>query len=203
MLTIIIVKYNLPEYEAECVQSVVQHTNIPHHLIVHDNYEKDENLSVVWNRLIKQADSDYIILLNNDTIVESKWAERLISGLSEGIGAIGPITNKCGTGQSGFSKKDKQNVLIESSDISGFCLAFPKKVWEDVGGFNEEYHLYGEDSEFIREVRKKYKTLVDFGVHIFHYGAKSSEQAIKRGKDINKIRQNSSQTFRSYLNKNG
>jgi GT2 family glycosyltransferase len=196
MTEIIIVKYGLPEYERECVESVLANTNIPYHLTVYDNYPLDENLSVVWNRLIKASVSDNIILLNNDTIVEPKWAEKLILSLTEGVGAVGPITNKCGTSQSGFKKSDKEKVCIPNRDLSGFCLAFKKDVWEKVGGFDEEFKLYGEDSEFLNRVGKKYKLMMNMDVHIHHYGASSKKVAEARGKDIQAIRQESSQIYK-------
>ncbi len=197
LTNIIIVKYGLADYERECVESVLDNTDIPYHLTVYDNYPLDENLSVVWNRLIEASVSENIILLNNDTIVEPKWAEKLVLSLIEGVGAVGPITNKCGTSQSGFKKSDKEKVCIPVNDLSGFCLAFKKETWEKIGKFDEEFKLYGEDSEFLHRVGKKYKLLMNMNVHIFHYGASSKSVAEARGKDIQAIRQESSQLYRN------
>lgn len=196
LVDIIIVKYGVPDLERECVESVVQHTDIPYHLTVYDNYPKDENLSVVWNRLIRRSNADYICLLNNDTVVEDKWLKKLIYALeSNSAGIVGPITNKCGTHQTDFTKDDKIDKVVKTNVLSGFCMLFPKKIWKEVGGFNEAYHLYAEDSEFVQMVRKKHPLFIHMGVHIFHYGHASTPVAEKRGKNISLIKQQSLETY--------
>ena len=46
------------------------------------------------NQGIKEAEGDYIILLNNDTEVYMGWEKRLINPLIEdkSVGAVGPVT---------------------------------------------------------------------------------------------------------------
>jgi cellulose synthase/poly-beta-1,6-N-acetylglucosamine synthase-like glycosyltransferase len=105
MVEVILVRYNNKECEDEAVKAVLENTTIPHHLTVFDNYPGDENLSVVWNRLIKRSDADYICLLNTDTKVSKNWLRGLLRPLEdESIGAVGPVTNKCGTVQTGFTQ---------------------------------------------------------------------------------------------------
>ena len=40
--------------------------------------------------------------------------------------------------------------------ISGFCLLFPKHVWEDLDGFDERYDFYGAESDFINRGQEKF-----------------------------------------------
>ena len=202
MVEIIIVRYNLPEYEAECVASVLANTDdrkTPFHLTYYDNYEKDENLSVVWNRLIKRSNADYIILLNNDTIVKPEWLEKLLDATKlKKFGAVGAISNRAGGHQGGW-KKSPHDQVVQCSMLSGFACLFPKKVWEELGGFDEKYVLYGEDSDFFNRMRKKYWLYTHYGVHIYHYKAKSTSEAEKRGKDIKKIQKESGARFQASL----
>jgi len=197
LVDIIIIKYGLPELEAECVKSVLDYTYMPYHLTVYDNYVKDEYLSVVWNRLIRQSTADYICLLNNDTRVENMWIDKLVGtlGLHPELGVVGPVTNRCAGPQNGFNKAVNRPIQFVKY-LSGFCCVFPKKVWEVVGGFNEEYVLYGEDSEFFDEVRRKgYKLAVQPDVFIFHHRSQSKKVAEKRGKNIDKIRHKSNEKY--------
>jgi|ETNvirnome_2_300_1030623.scaffolds.fasta_scaffold28759_3 GT2 family glycosyltransferase len=199
MTEVIIIKYGLPEYERECVESVVANTSIPYNLTVHDNYPKDENLSVVWNNRIRSADSRYVCLLNNDTVVNKDWLKKLVSTFDdyENVGAVGAITNHCGTHQSGFSAALEDGKVEPCNTLSGFCMVIDKEAWEKVGGFDEDYHLYGEDSDFCNRLKKAgYNMFTRYDVWIYHYKAKSTEVAEKRGKDIQKIRRNASQMFK-------
>lgn len=202
MVDIILVKYGQPDYEDETIEQVLKMTrDIPYHLTVYDNLPGDENLSVVWNKLIRKSDAEYICLLNTDTIVQEKWLSKLLKTFTEfdRVGAVGPISNRAG-GQQGGHKGPGERLPYPAPTLSGFCLVFPKKVWEEVGGFNEAYKLYGEDSEFVfRIMKKKYKVLIRPDTWIFHYGAKSSETAIKKGKDIERIKIESAAMYRNNI----
>ncbi len=104
-MEIILVKFNQPKYEDACIESVKKFTDLNKHtLTIYDNYPKKENLAVVWNRLIEESEDENICLLNSDTLVEPRW-ERLIEALEDKtVGAVGPITNKCGGKQKGIGK---------------------------------------------------------------------------------------------------
>ncbi|KKN88897.1 hypothetical protein LCGC14_0245040 [marine sediment metagenome] len=198
---IIIVKYGLPELEAECVSSVEEHTqDVEYVLTAHDNYEADEGLSKVWNDLIRASDAEYICLLNNDTRVEAAWLSRLLECFEEDdkLGAVGPMTNKS-TGPQGncrkFQTKHKR-LMVVKYPLVGFCIVFPKSVWEEIGGFDEEFELYGEDSDFCMEVQEHgYTTAIRTDVFIFHHGMSSTPIAEARGKDILALKKKAKELF--------
>ncbi len=198
---IIIIKYGLPELEQECIDSVIEHTtDVDYVLTVHDNYEDDEGLSKVWNELICNSDADYICLLNNDTRVEDKWLNKLLECFDEdeNLGALGPMTN-ASTGPQGNLRKwqTKTKRLMQARyPLVGFCLVFPRKVWEEIGGFDEGYEIYGEDSDFIMEVKeRRYTVKIRTDVFIFHHGKSSTPIAIARGKDLLKMKAESKARF--------
>lgn len=197
---IIIVKYGLPELEAECVESVEAYTDVEHVLTVHDNYDADEGLSKVWNDLIRASDAEYICLLNNDTRVERGWLTKLIECFEgdDKLAAVGPMTNQS-TGPQGncrkFQTKEKR-VMAATYPLVGFCLVFPKSIWEEVGGFDEEYEIYGEDSDFCMEIQQRgYTTAIRTDVFIFHHGKSSQPIAEARGKDILALKKRSKERF--------
>lgn len=198
---IIIVKYGLPELEAECVASVEEHTqDVDHVLTVHDNYDADEGLSKVWNDLIRASGSEYICLLNNDTRVEHRWLSKLLEcfGDDPKLGAVGPMTNQS-TGPQGncrkFQTKEKR-LKKAKHPLVGFCLVFPKSAWEEVGGFDEGYEIYGEDSDFCMELQERdYTTVIRTDVFIFHHGRSSQPIAEARGKDILALKKKSKERF--------
>ena len=169
-MEIIIIAFNLPEKEKECIDSVKKYTNLKlHKLTVYDNYPLKENLAVVWNRLIAESTEDIICLLNNDTVVEEGWT-RMIEVLDEKVGAVGPVTNNCGTKQKNMPK----GQIEEINDLSGFCYLFRKEVWEEVGKFPEDMPFYGQESIFNRKLQKSgYTLMVDRRVFIHHYGGSS------------------------------
>src|SRR5664279_4789137 len=89
-LTVIIVSYNVCHFLEQCVKSVIKATHsLNVDIIVVDNSSEDDSVSMIRNRFpevklivnpdnrgfskannqaIRQSDSDYILLLNPDTV---------------------------------------------------------------------------------------------------------------------------------------
>jgi GT2 family glycosyltransferase len=67
------------------------------------------------------------------------------------------------------------NDLIEVGDVSGAFMFMRKKVIEDVGGFDPDFFLYCEETEWCRErISKQYKIVYYPTAAIIHLGGKSA-----------------------------
>lgn len=196
LVDIILVKYNAPDYERRCIESIIRYTPEPYNLTIIDNYLLDENLSTVWNRAIDNSNADIICLLNTDTIVGSNWLEPLIETLKEAE-LVGPVTNHCGTVQKSLTNTPKYKV--RDCEISGFCMVFKKETWLSLDGFDEEFKLYGEDSDFVqRAIEKGLRSVCQQQSFVYHFGAKSSENITH--KNIGEIRRESQRLHRDKRN---
>jgi hypothetical protein len=172
-MNIILIRYNQPETEQKCIDSIKQFTDLNKHtLTIYDNYPKNENLGKLWNRLIEESDDETICLLNSDTIVEEGW-DRLCDALEDPrAGAVGPITDNCGTKQKGMARGNIEPI----NDLSGFCYLFTKKTWRRVGKFPEDMPFYGQESIFNRKLEDHgLKLMVDRRVFIHHDKGKSCD----------------------------
>jgi|SRR3990167_2183469 len=165
VVDIIIITMLSSEFEKNCIDSVRKHTNYPSAITIHEN-KKRESLSVVWNRLIQESRAEYICLLNSDTVVEADWLRKLMQYFNPSVGAIGPVTD-----YGGEQRMERGRGIIETDTLSGFCLLFPKRVWEEIGGFDEQFELYFEDADFCRRIKDKgYKLLIAKDIFIHHEG---------------------------------
>lgn len=192
MIDLILVKCNNREYEDETIQSILDTTDIHYHLTVYENYNKRRNLSTCWNMLIDRSDAEYIVLVNTDVILEDNWYS-MLDHFDESTGAIGPITNKCGSPQTGRSKSEKTDARVPTSMLSGFFMAFPKAVWQEIGGFDERFKLYGEDSDFCKRMTDAgYLLYMDFDTHIYHHGGRTTSKE----KNLDKIREQSRNLYK-------
>jgi GT2 family glycosyltransferase len=211
MIEIIVVKYNQPRYEDMTVESVLRSTEMHYHLTAFQN-QPGVGLAKVWNQLIERSDADTIVLLNNDVQVTRCWLSQLHSTFlkHDGVGCVQPSSNAGhrSTISAGPLTREETNWLrineygqevyrlykdqIEDIPVSSaFCLMFPREVWESAGHFDEDFFLYGEDSEFSRRVKHKLglRLLWRKDVYVHHYKARSVEKAAKEGKlDYSKIR---------------
>ena len=128
------------------------------------------------NNAAKKARGEYIFFLNNDTTVEKDWLPPLIRLLEsdESIGMVGSkliypdgrlqeaggIIWSDGSGwnygRCDDPNKPEYNYVRDVDYISGAAIMLSRKLWEDIGGFDERYApAYCEDSDLAFEVRKR------------------------------------------------
>lgn len=194
---IIMVRFNLPEMEQQCLQAVIEYTDWPIHLTVVDNYESKERLGVLWNRLIGASRCDYICLLNSDAIITPGSFERMMRAFEQDpkIAVVGPSTSSCGTVQAiarglepekavEYSKevREKYEGQREEAELSGFCYLLRRKVWEELGGFSPEFGFYGQETALNLSARYAgYRTVWVKDAFVFHHWNASIKAAEERG----------------------
>lgn len=128
------------------------------------------------NRGISLTDSEYVILLNSDTLVPPDWTNRLVRPFAERgeIGIVGPLSNRA-TIQSVPAIEElgtwAKNELITPENlvqcdeitrlvasrlcksyldvkvVNGFCLAIKREVFEQIGLFDERVFSTGYGEE--------------------------------------------------------
>ena len=186
-ISIIIVTYNSKDYIESCINSITRHVypeNYIIEIIIVDNLstdgtydftkEKFPSLKIIRNKGnngygdgnnlgAKNANGEYLIILNPDTIVKKRWLEELIEPLNENKNLIttpkilvynGSAINGCGltvhfTGL-GFTRGLKSNIeeYSESEYVNGIfgcCFAIKKKDFLKLGGFDKNIFMYCED----------------------------------------------------------
>lgn len=113
----------------------------------------------------KNAKGEYLVILNPDTIVEKNWLRELISPIQKSDKLIttpkiliydGSAINTCGninhftglTFTRGLGEKPDSYPNEEFvSGISGCCFAIRKEDFDEIGGFDENFFIYNEDSD--------------------------------------------------------
>jgi GT2 family glycosyltransferase len=74
----------------------------------------------------------------------------------------------------------------EVGQLSGAAMLVRREVLDEVGGFDERFHMYGEDSEWcLRMTRAGWRLLFEPAAVIMHHGAASS---LKRWDSLEKLR---------------
>ena len=190
LVTIIILNYNGKEYLKGCLDSVVR-LNFPRNqyevIVVHNPSDnswkiaekyKNKGIKLIKNRKnlgfaegnnigMKKAKGKYIVLFNNDLIVDKNWLKELVPIMEENkdIGAIG---GKIYLGKTdviwyggariyfgGFvNHKYLKNKEGEVDYIVGAAVMYRKSVLDKVGLFDKKFFLYGEDTDLGFRIRK-------------------------------------------------
>ena len=185
---ILVIKYNNPVWEDFCVEAV-KYWTVPHHeVILYDNYPKNENIGKLWNQMIYRSRAEYICLLNTDAIVQKDWLTKILTTYQDvsHVGAVGPTTNRSKNEQSTLKKAErdfKYKIMDGYETLSGFCLHFPKHVWQKVNGFPEDFGFYGQEVAFLDRVRNKgYKEIWRQDAFVWHYGSATVKKEQEEGK---------------------
>lgn len=158
-----------------CVASIRKYTEPGVEIIVVDNGSKDgtvswcqrERLAVVslprnegfpiaCNKGLRIATGDTLVLLNNDTVVSTRWLTNLNAALysSPEIGMVGPVTNYASGKQmvrypyDNMDEFQRTAAQINVSDAAkwmkterlvGFCLVFRRELVDRIGLLDERF----------------------------------------------------------------
>lgn len=216
--SIIVLCYNsLEETTRPCLESVVKNTPADkYELIVVDNASSDgtpeylqefarlhANVQLQLNNVnkgyaggnndgIALANGEYIILLNNDTLVPAGWLDKLLHLFQNHpkIGLVGPVTNSAGNEQrieldrlneknfeaiSGEYIKRQAGVWFETEKLGFFCVAIRRSVIEKIGVLDEKFGIgmFEDDDYCIRAKKAGFTLAVAEDCFVFHKGSVS------------------------------
>lgn len=223
-ISIILLNYNGFNDTKECINSIItnQENNkqFIYDIIVVDNNSSDNSVIELKkmnciklieskhnggfaygnNIGIKYAldnNADYILLLNNDTIITENCISKLYNKMKEyeDIGIIGSrvmfYDNKnlinyydgkinwfkgiATIKDKGKTYKENNKQFIYTNFMTGCCMLIKRRVFNDVGLLPEEYFMYYEDVDFCVQVQKAgYKLGVCLDSVIYHKESSSS-----------------------------
>lgn len=142
------------------------------------------------NTGLMMAKGHTIVLLNNDVLVTERWLDQLLYCLRgyPGAAAAGPVTNYISGEQLIAVPYEHVSEMLafaaahnvadprkwrETDRLVGYCLAFPRSTFEQIGYFDEGYEIGNyEDDDWIARLRLQGKKMVIAGdTFVHHYGS--------------------------------
>ncbi|NLG80400.1 MAG: glycosyltransferase [Firmicutes bacterium] len=216
-VSVVIVMYNSLSTIGPCLESVLATVGKDDEVIIVDNHSNDPSLEYVKtlksmlpdsriniislrenlgyaaaaNIGIREAENQFICMLNPDTVVFPGWLDGLIRPLLEDatIAATGPVSNFAAglqnlhhyIGQIGencngmqvatFMKERYARQVLDTKLLIGFCLMVRRSVLEESGLFDEDLFLGNEDLEISHRLREAgYRLAVVPEVFVYHKG---------------------------------
>ena len=223
---IIVCVHNALEDVTRCLESILCHTVPPYRLILVDDGSEIETQEYLQsfsasqsallirhdsalgytkaaNRGMYAATGDYVVLLNSDTIVPSRWLDRLVecADSDESIGVVGPLSNTA-SWQSvpyifnasgdwadnplpdGWTVDQYANEVARVAPrvyprvgfLNGFCLLIKRSLIQDIGYFDEVTFArgYGEESDYcLRATQQGWGLAIAEDCYVFHAQSKS------------------------------
>jgi FkbM family methyltransferase len=217
LTSIIILNLNGSNHIRQCLESIHRCTNLPHEIIVVDNGSEDDSLAYLHSlrdiRLIENpenvgaplgrnqglaiAEGEYIVFLDNDTIVTNGWLERFIAHTKKdpALCVLGPRSNYVSGPQLVTNARYQDSMSLESfasnwssqhegqysmtSRLILFCLFVKRETICRIGGIDTVYGKWGwEDDDFgVRAQLAGYRLAIADDVYIHHTGSQTSKTA--------------------------
>lgn len=214
---IILITYNNLHATKLCLESIFKNTLWPNYrIVIVDNASADgtrayleelqkehDNITLVLNETntgfsggnnqgIQASDGDYVVLLNNDTVVTRGWLTRLVNHIEadSSIGMIGPTTNRSGNESrievdyssmqemesfAAFIARENRGQTFDIDVLTMYCVLIRRDVIEEVGLLDERYIIGNfEDTDYSVRVEKQgYRRVCAEDVFIHHFGKTS------------------------------
>ena len=212
---IIIVNFNGTKDTIECIESIYKNTMAMVSVLVVDNASNevqkrdlikycnqkkckylllDENVgfgianNIGADEAISEG-ADYILMLNNDTIVAPDFVENIIRNVEENKIYV-PLIYKYnqkkdlwyGGGHIDFIKGKSVMYEFETDKpevtfASGCCMLINKNIIQKYGLFSNEYFMYYEDTDFcLKMMENNIKFLINKKAKIWHKVGNSSDK---------------------------
>ncbi|KAB8155402.1 glycosyltransferase [Kordia sp. TARA_039_SRF] len=140
------------------------------------------------NQAVKVAKGEYVCILNPDTIVAEDTFTQLLkfAESTENVGSIGcklidgsgaflpeskrniptpmvSVKKIIGSKTSGYYSNLNENEIGKVDILVGAFMLMKKSVYDQVGGFDEDYFMYGEDIDLSYKIKKA-------GFQNYYYG---------------------------------
>lgn len=223
LVTIVIPVYNQLIYTKQCLVSIFKNTNHKNYkIIIIDNASTDgtndflqtinqsllfdvisnrENIgfTLAANQGMQKAEGEFVLLLNNDILVETNWITGMLDVFARfnDAGIVGAKTLVPGTnlihniggmvltkksmflpiGKNALRWDQRFSAPVECQYIEGSCMCIKREVIEKIGFFDEVYSpAYYEDTDYCFRARAAgFKSYCAPCSEIYHYAGKTSD----------------------------
>jgi len=193
-ISVVILNFNGSKFLHACIQSVMNQGLEGIEIIMVDNASSDDSCSVVescypevrilkldrnyhfsggMNRGVHAAHGEFVLLLNNDTIVYPGCFARILSTMTEHRADFCGVRIMKPDGE----RSQSCNTTYETLDFAGAAVFVRRSVFEDIGGIDESFKTYFELKDFaVRLVLMGYRSMVEPAACVFHVGSSTTKK---------------------------
>ena len=191
-ISVVVVNFNGKRFLDDCLSSLSVQTYGDYEIIVVDNASQDGSVEHIrsrfpWARIvenkvnlgstggnnsgIREAEGEFIVTLNNDTMVEKDFLERLAGPMSDPsigmcgskmlypngkINSTGLCLSRSGASWDRGASEEDRGQYDWQKEIFGACAGaalYRKKMLDEIGLFDEDFFIFMEDIDLTLRAR--------------------------------------------------
>lgn len=206
MISIVIPLYNQVAYTQLCIQSLRSAGLEGAEVLLIDNGSSDgtaayletcsdlrvihnkENLGCAgaWNQGVRETDSEWVVILNNDVIVSPGWLDGLLAVAERTrLDVVSPAIRE---GELNYDVavyateySERMKSVMRRGVADGICFMVRRHVFETAGLFDEKFRIgQFEDADFFRRVRNAGFRMGTTGNSFIHHFGSVTQKALKK-----------------------
>jgi GT2 family glycosyltransferase/glycosyltransferase involved in cell wall biosynthesis/uncharacterized coiled-coil protein SlyX len=224
LASLVVVTYNGLAMTKLCLESVIRNTDYPNfEIVVVDNQSNDataeylqrfasqhDHVKVLLNaenrgfpkavnQGISESAGEYLVILNNDTVVSRGWLSGLLRHLHDpAVGLVGPVTNSVGNEakistnyrtldeMEEFADEWVRTRLGQVADIhmlAMFCVAMRRATHDSIGALDEQFGIgmFEDDDYSLRAKAAGLRVICAADVFVHHFGQAAFKKLIDSG----------------------
>ncbi|WP_286316839.1 glycosyltransferase family 2 protein [Romboutsia ilealis] len=215
MIDIVIPNYNGNKYLKKCIDSLYSQTYCNFRIIIVDNASTDSDYkwlnpynNLIFKKLdenygfdkavnegIKLSNSEYIVLLNNDTVAKENWLEELVTCIEREKNIFSVCSKMIMYNEKDFidDAGDEYNLLgwtlkrgdgeriskyNKTEEVFSSCAGaaiYRRSILDKIGYFDEHFFAYMEDVDISYRAKiYGYKNIYCADAQIYHIGSATS-----------------------------
>src|SRR5262245_53355147 len=106
--------------------------------------QQRQGVTAAWNRAADLATTPFLVFLNNDTVSDGEWLDRLLQPIRERQAVVSGARFRRETA---LPRSVLQRLPTEDF-LEGWCFAVAVDDWSGVGAFDERLRVYFSDTDF-------------------------------------------------------
>lgn len=132
------------------------------------HYDYEFNYNKVANDGVRKGNAIYVMIANNDLIFKENWLLELFK-TNELV-----VSPKCPKDPRQVEFKENTRGYDVAKHFSGWCFMLRRSIWEQIGGFDEDFGFWFADNATVKQLKEKgYTPTLAVNSLVEHLGSKT------------------------------
>jgi GT2 family glycosyltransferase len=146
-LEVIVFDDGSPVEDAAAIERAVASAQSGHRTVTLLRDRANRSYAPCVRDAVAASSGDVVLLLDDDTHIPDGFFT-VLRTLMGSLANVGVLAWRSEGKNPGQSQHAVPGMMQPATQLASYCYAFPRKVWDEIGGFDVRYKFYCIDSDF-------------------------------------------------------